>query len=367
MSSASAQHLQALVGTTVGNSYALDRVLGQGRHGAIIEARNVRLGQRCIVRMVRTDATRRQALLQTLSQHSALSHPHLSPPRDVMTLPDEQLLLASPVLTGQDLNQRVAAGGKLTASEGVVMLRQAASALHALHQKGLVHGNLTASNVFFTKYDDVSVDNALGDSKGSSIVQLIDAGLQILDGQKVTPADDQRALGRLVQSFVSDLSSAERKVLERTQDARPEGRYPSVAELWRAFEAARGQGKGGAKAGTQPEKSGSIATVAVPQIRMKPRGAQKRLYVLIGAAALAVCVVGAMILGISTRKKPTPPPTTPPPVEAKATEPEKPAAPPEPEKKAAAEEPSDENPDAAGGDKAGKKKKKSSKKSSKKK
>lgn len=366
MSSASAQHLQALVGTTVGNSYTLDRVLGQGRHGAIIEARSVRLGQRCIVRMVRTDATRRTGLLQALSQHGALSHPHLSPPRDVMTLPDEQLLLASPFLTGQDLNQRVAAGGKLTASEGVVMLRQAASALHALHQKGLVHGNLTASNVFFTKYDDVSVDNALGDSKGSSIVQLIDAGLQILDNQKVTPADDQRALGRLVQSFVSDLSSAERKVLERTQDARPEARYPSIAELWRAFEAARGQGKGAVKAGTQPEKSGSIATVAVPQIRMPARRPKTQLYVLIGAAALAVCVVGAMILGISTRKSAPPPPPSPP-VETKAVEPEKPAPPPEPEKKPAVEEGSDENGEAASGDKSAKSKKKKSKKSSKKK
>lgn len=364
MSSASAQHLQALVGTTVGNSYTLDRVLGQGRHGAIIEARNVRLGQRCIVRMIRTDATRRTALLQALGQHSALAHPHLSPPRDVMTLPDEQLLLASPFLTGQDLNQRVAAGGKLTASEGVVMLRQASSALHALHQKGLVHGNLTASNVFFTKYDDVSVDNALGDSKGSSVVQLIDAGLQLLDNQKVTPADDQRALGRLVQSFVSDLSSAERKVLERTQDARPEARFPSVAELWRAFEAARGQGKG-AKAGTEAEKSGSIATMAVPQIRMTKRGAKTRLYVLIGAAALAVCVVGAMILGISTRKQPTPPPP-PPPVTTKAVEPEKPPPPPEPEKKDAVEEGTDENGDA-NGDKNAKSKKKKSRKSSKKK
>jgi serine/threonine protein kinase len=359
MSSPSAQHLKALVGSTVGNSYALERVLGQGRHGALIEARNVRLGQRCLVRMLRADAAKRTALLTALGQHSSVAHPNLSPPRDAVTLPDEQLLLASPLLTGQDLNQRIAAGGKLSASEGVLMMRQIASALHALHQKGLCHGNLTASNVFFTKYDDVTVDNALGDSKGSNIVQLIDAGLSILDGQAQTASDDQRSLGRLVQAFVSDLSSEQRKILERTQDAKPEARFASVVELWRAFE-----GAGTRKQGTHPERSGSIATTMVPQIRMTRRGLQMRRYGPIGAAAIAVVIVAAMVLSVLTRK--SPPPATPPPVAAPVSEPPKGTPPSEPEKPAVAAEPTDDSADA-GGEKAGKgKKKKGSKKASKK-
>src|SRR5262245_9806458 len=137
-----AQNPQSLIGSTVGNTYVLDRVIGQGRHGALFEARHARLGSRCVVRLIRSDAPRRHALLTILSKHATLSHPNLNPPFDVIVLPDDQIVLASELLAGQDLNQRIAAVGKLTASEGVVMLRQASAALHALHQKGLSHGNL---------------------------------------------------------------------------------------------------------------------------------------------------------------------------------------------------------------------------------
>lgn len=326
MNSAANDNPQSLLGNTLGNSYVLDRILGQGRHGTLFDARHARLGSRFAVRVVRTDAQRRNALLAMLSQHGSLSHPHLNPPRDLMILPDDQLLLASPLLPGQDLNQRVAQHGKLTASEGLVVLRQAAAALHALHQKGLCHGNLNASNLYFTRYDDVSIENALGDSKGSYIVQLIDPGLSLLDGTQATAFDDQRALGRMMLAFVADLSSAQRQILERTQDGRPEARYPSMAEFWRTFQRTIPGPKG------EAAQAGSIATTMIPKVEMRRAGLRRRVYVVVGAGLLGLLAI-AVVAGVSGRKAIQQPATLPAPTSAPAAQAAPVAAPPPAEAK----------------------------------
>ncbi len=360
MKSSSPTDSQALVGTTFGNSYVLERIVGQGRHGALFDARHVRLGHRCAVRVLRVDNTRRTALLGALSQHGSLQHPHLNPPHDVIPLSETELLVSSALLSGMELNQRVAAHGKLTASEGVVMLRQAASALHALHQKGICHGNLTATNIFFSRFDDVSIDNALGDSKGSNIVQLIDPALSLLDGANPTPADDIRSLGRIMLAFVADLTSAQRQVLERTQDTRPDSRFASVADLFQAFEkthGGRGQDKGGQGEG-KATSGRSVATAVVTPIKLPPPGlaARRRLMVAGGGALGLLLIIG--LAWVSRSKSPSPPPAPPAapaaaPVDAPPPEPkveEKPAAP------APAAEPSD---DGASEKRTKKKKKKS--------
>lgn len=339
MSSAAPQNPQGMVGTTVGNTYVLERVIGQGRHGALFEARHSRLSCRCAVRIIRTDSNRRSNLLGALSRQGGMTHPHLNPPRDVLLLPEDQLLIASPFLNGQDLNQRIAARGKLTAIEGVLMLRQAASALHALHQQSLTHGNLTATNVFFVKFDDVSVENALSDGKNSQCVHIIDAGLGLLENNTATPAEDQRNLGRIMLAFVADLSPEQRQILERTQDARPESRFASIAELWRAFEeskAARGQSA----------QARSVATAMVAQIKgPAARPVNRRTYI-IGAAAAVGLVAVASIAIVGTRKPPSLPQTPAAAAPAAADEAKPAEAPPPPKAQpaaaAAAEEPAEE-------------------------
>ncbi len=347
---------KSLVGTTVGDGYVLDRILGQGRHGVLFDAHHARVGNRYVVRMIRTDANRKNALIAALRQHAELTHPYLNAPRDIIVLPDEQILLTSRFLPGQDLNQRVAAHGKLTASEGLVLMRQASAALHALHQKGVAHGNLTATNLFFTRFDDVSVDNALSDSKGSHIVQLIDAGLGLLDNNaaNATPADDQRSLGRIMLSFVSDLSSAQRKVLERTQESRPDARFPSMAELFRAFNQTLKGGRGG--------EANAVATAVMDKITVPPPNLARRRFYAMAAAALLGLLVVVLVAVLKKRSAISAQPVPPPPSQTKPEEPSEPppVAPPAAEKpteKPAVEAPAPEPP----AEKPHKKKKKAKK------
>lgn len=285
----------ALVGSTVGNSFTLDKLLAQGRHGALFDGRHSRLGQHYAVRVLALDSGRRAALLGALSQCGAVVHPNLNPVREVIALPDEQLALCTPLLPGLNLSQRVALQGKLTAAEGTVMMRQAASALHALHQRGLVHGGLSAENLFFTQHDDVAVDNALGSSKGGQLVQLLDAGLYVSTLQPgqapLSAADDQQALGKLVLAHVADLSPGQRRALERTLEGRPESRYPSVRDLWQAFDAAKAVGKHG--------PTGSVATALVPKITLadlKGASGGRRSIVIAGSALVGLSLVLGLVI-----------------------------------------------------------------------
>lgn len=285
----------ALVGSTVGNSFTLDKLLAQGRHGALFGARHARLGQHYAVRVLPLDAGRRAALVGALSQCAAVVHPNLTPVREVIAMPDEQLALCTPLLPGFNLSQRVAAQGKLTAAEGTVVMRQAASALHALHQRGLVHGGLSPENLFFTQHDDVAVDNALGSRKGGQLVQLLDAGLYVCTlqpGQSpLSAADDQLALGKLILAHVADLLPGQRRVLERTQEGRAESRYPSVRDLWQAFDAAKAVGRHG--------PTGSVATALVPKITLADlRGASRgrRTIVIAGSALVGLSLVLALVI-----------------------------------------------------------------------
>ncbi|HNO68246.1 MAG TPA: hypothetical protein PKI49_07030, partial [Pseudomonadota bacterium] len=159
---AASANMQALVGTTQGNTYTLERLLSEGRHGALFEAKQIRLGYRCFVRLLTVDPAQRKPLLTALSQQTQIPHPGLCPIVDTMQLSDETLLIASPLLAGQDLGQRVAGQGKLSLSEGMAVLRTAAGALHALHQKGLCHGGISGQSLLIVGFDDVAVDGALG-------------------------------------------------------------------------------------------------------------------------------------------------------------------------------------------------------------
>ena len=73
---------------------------------------------------------------------------------------------------------RLLGQGKLSLSEGLLVLRAVAGALYALHQKGLCHGGLHGRNVFLARFEDVTVDGALGGGQGNQRVCLMDDGLK---------------------------------------------------------------------------------------------------------------------------------------------------------------------------------------------
>lgn len=280
--------MQALVGTTQGNSYQLERLLQEGRHGALFEAKQIRLGFRCVVRMLSVDPAQRKAFLSTLSQQTQLAHPGLGTVTDAMQLSDDSLLVATLLLPGQSLSDRLATQGKLSLSEGLAVARTLAGALHALHQRGLCHGAVSTRNVLIVGFDDVAVDGALGGGKVNQRAVLVDGGLYVATKEPASAADDQAALAQLIEEAVSDLTPPLRSVLGQAKDANPNNRFQTLQAFWQAIESARGR-----------KVAAAVPTAMVGQVRM-PNLSEKanRVPLLLAAAAFLVLAVVVAIVGL---------------------------------------------------------------------
>ena len=288
-------NVQALVGTTQGNTYTLERLLCESRNSALFEAKQIRLGSRCAVRLLQIDPGQRKPLLAALSQQAQLHHPALLTAVDTMLLSDDKLLIATPLLTGQDLAQRVAGQGKLSLAEGLSVLRELAGALYALHQRGLCHGGISARNVFVASFEDVAVDGALGGGKANQRICLLDAGLYLGRGGSASAADDQAALGKLIAETVSDVPPALKAVLSQAQNPSAGKRFASLQALWQAAEASQGR----KAAGAQP--TALVGALRLPTIESKG----SRWPLLAVAASFLVLAVVIAVVGLSRGPAPS--------------------------------------------------------------
>lgn len=283
-------NVQALVGSTQGNTYTLERLMHDGGHGALFEAKQIRLGYRCAVRLLNLDPAQRKPLLGALSQQAQIHHPGLIGAVDTMLLGDDKLLIATPLLGGQDLAARVAGQGKLSLAEGLLVLRAMAGALYALHQRGLCHGGLHAKNIFLARFEDVAVDGALGSGQGNQRVCLLDAGLYLARGQQATPADDQATLAKIISETVSDIPSSLAAILSQAQHPTVSRRFQSLQALWLAAESAQGR----KTVAAQP--TALVGAIHLPRVDSKTA----RWPMLVAAGSFLV--LAAVIAAVGLRK-----------------------------------------------------------------
>ncbi|MBL8636004.1 MAG: hypothetical protein JNM40_22445 [Myxococcales bacterium] len=283
-------NVQALVGSTQGNTYTLERLIHEGGRGALFEAKQIRLGSRCAVRLLGLEQGQRKPLLGALSQQAQVHHPGLISAIDTMLLGDDRLLIATPLLGGQDLAARVAGQGKLSLAEGLLVLRATAGALYALHQRGLCHGGLHARNIFLARFEDVAVDGVLGNGQGNQRVCLLDAGLYLARGQQATPADDQAALSKIISETVSDIPPPLAAILAQAQHPTVSRRFPSLQALWLAAESAQG------RKAVAAQQTALVGALRLPTVDAK----SSRWPMLLAAGSFLV--LAAVIAAVGLRK-----------------------------------------------------------------
>lgn len=312
----------ALLGTTLDQRYKIESVLGSGAHGALFAARHLQLQARVALKLLPPlEPRRRTALLSALLPMCGLVHPRLCPVQDLIQLPDGGLGLCSALLDGEDLATRVGLRGKLTQAEGLTVARQAAAGLWALHQRGAAHGNLSPRNLFLARYDDVALDDPLGQGQGAFGVRLLDGGLSACDGISATPADDQRALAQILAEHIADLTGPLLQALERAQDPQPQRRFASVQELWQALEGAVSLAAlAGAAGGRRSGLAASTRTAVLPgrsgrpaegtKGAAAPTGEERRgraARVLFGGLAGTLLVLGLSTVAMRLYRPPQPP------------------------------------------------------------
>ena len=169
-----------LIGAILGDTYELQRRLGEGGMGRVYEARHVRLGRRFAVKMLhQMFAADRDALARfrrEATAAAAIVSPHVAQVVDVNATRDGHPYLVYELLEGEDLSTLLEREGSLSIDRATRIARQVAHGLEAAHAAGVVHRDLKPENVMLVRGGD-----------GGDLAKVLDFGIaKVTEDEKLT-------------------------------------------------------------------------------------------------------------------------------------------------------------------------------------
>jgi serine/threonine protein kinase len=173
--------------------YRVLEFLGEGGMGTVFEVEHIALTRRYALKVLRTKVIERdpgaaQKFLREARTAARVRHPNIVDVVDFGHLADGRPYFVMELLEGQSLADLVA-GGALPAADVVMIARQLANALAAAHDRGVVHADVTPSNVLV-------VDAGNDPAHPSELhVKLVDFGLAELAGEGLRDENPEFVLG----------------------------------------------------------------------------------------------------------------------------------------------------------------------------
>ena len=151
--------------------YRVERVLGIGGMGVVVRARHTTLDRVVAIKflVVSKFATHEESIARFLAEARAaasIESDHVCRVFDVGTLDDGTAFMVMEHLEGRDLDEEIAQRGQLALVEAVDYVLQAADALAAAHQLGIVHRDIKPANLFLATRPD-----------GTRRVKVLDFGI----------------------------------------------------------------------------------------------------------------------------------------------------------------------------------------------
>ena len=168
-------------------------------------------GEHVVVRIIEVpEAGHGAAVLRRLAGLRALRHPGLVPIREVLSLPGNRAAVIMELIDGASLDVVLGARGRLTTGQLAGLLDVLGSALAHMHERGSVHGDVSAGNVVI-RLDGSPV---LVDLLGSFMESGTDgcAAPERLAGGPATAASDVYALAALLRECAGPGGTAARRV-----------------------------------------------------------------------------------------------------------------------------------------------------------
>jgi serine/threonine protein kinase len=162
------ERAQALVGTTLGEGYRLEALIGQGSMGAVYRAQSV-TGAELAVKTLTADIMGEQTAQRFLRESELvrrLKHPHVVRTLDSgVDATTGLMFLVMPLLKGRDLDHVLEELGALEPETGVRIALQAARGLSAAHRIGIIHRDVKPGNLILDEED------------GEIVVRVCDFGI----------------------------------------------------------------------------------------------------------------------------------------------------------------------------------------------
>lgn len=160
-------------GTVLAGKYRVERVIGKGGMGVVVEACHLALEERVALKFLLPDFANDPEHSTRFKREARASFriksEHVTRVTDVGELETGAAYMVMEFLLGQDLGHTVRESGPLPLSDAVDYVIQACEAIAEAHALGIVHRDLKPSNLFLTARTD-----------GSPLVKVLDFGISKL-------------------------------------------------------------------------------------------------------------------------------------------------------------------------------------------
>ena len=182
------------------NRYAIGEWIASGGMGSLYAATDKVLGRRVAIKVLRgeqlTDPTAVVRFLQEARIHAQFHHPCIPPLHDVGRLEDGRPFLAMKYVRGRTLHDLLAGKPAVELERHLALFEKVCQAVAYAHAKGVIHRDLTPSNVLVSDHGRV---------------QVIDWGLAkvLASPQSRSPDADPRDADGTTQMSVPNLSRTE--------------------------------------------------------------------------------------------------------------------------------------------------------------
>ncbi len=172
-----------MIGRTLARTYQIERLLGGGGMGAVYAARHVRTGGMFAVKVLHRETAADAEIYKRFQDEartvSALRHPHIVQVTDFDADEDGAPFIVMELLEGEDLYQRLCTVGKLPLDQVLDIGRQVGSALHAAHDRGVIHRDIKPQNIYLVRHELADMVTEIAKVVDFGISKIRRAGAQM--------------------------------------------------------------------------------------------------------------------------------------------------------------------------------------------
>ncbi|MEV8516124.1 protein kinase [Dactylosporangium sp. NPDC051484] len=274
-------------GTTLGGRYRLDERIAGGGMGDVWRGTDEVLGRTVAIKVLLSALMEEPGFAERFRGEArtmaTINHPGVV---DIYDYGSENgtAFLIMEYVEGDALSRTLSRVGRLTPARAMALIAQAADALHAAHEKGIVHRDVKPGNLL-VRPNGTLVLTDFGIARSAAVAQLTAAGSVLgtasyispeqASGAQATPLSDVYALGVVAYQCLSgvrpfegenpleiamrhvremppplpaDIPPPVAQLVERAMAKDPAARWPSAAALAQAARRVSGQPSGGGTA-----------------------------------------------------------------------------------------------------------------------
>jgi serine/threonine-protein kinase len=142
-------------GTVLLGKYRIERELGTGGMGVVVEATHLMLGQRVAIKLLNAELVSSPEIIARFLREARiaaqLESDHIARVSDIGQIESGAPYIVMELLVGHDLEAELVRRGRLPISEAVDLILQACVGLADAHAVGLVHRDIKPANLFLAR------------------------------------------------------------------------------------------------------------------------------------------------------------------------------------------------------------------------